>query len=312
MTPWDSDYFAYLSTTPERSRWGVEVLGCGFTRVAPTQPYPPPGHPSNHHFDFKNGRTLEALQILFVAKGGGWLETTSRGRQKLPAGSVVFLLPGEWHRYRPDRKTGWTEHWVELDGWVVRRLIEGGTLNARHCVFEGLAANGIEEHFETLHPLISGRRQYSVPELAHIAHRMLGLCAEFPHAGETQSRISAIVRRAEEYLAAPHGEQVDLEALARKLGVGYSYFRRVFREQTGISPWQYLLRARLARARRILGSSDETLATIAETAGFGSAFHLSAAFKKAHHVSPTTWRKQTEARRHLADEGAGSAGNHPA
>ena len=85
---------------------------------------------------------------------------------------------------------------------------------------------------------------------------------------------------------------MDLEALAEKLGVGYSYFHRIFREQTGLSPWQYLLRSRLARASRIMTSSKETLASIAEMAGFGSAFHLSSAFKKIYGVSPDIWRKQ--------------------
>jgi AraC-like DNA-binding protein len=39
-------------------------------------------------------------------------------------------------------------------------------------------------------------------------------------------------------------------------------------------------------------SGEETLASIAETAGFGSAFHLSSAFKKVHGVSPDIWRRQ--------------------
>jgi AraC-like DNA-binding protein len=292
MTPWNRDYFVYLSSTPERSRWGVEVLGAGFTRIAPAQPYPAPGHPSHHHFDYEKGRTLEALQILFVTGGRGSLETRSRGRQKILPGSVVFLLPGEWHRYRPDPKSGWTEHWVELDGWVVRSLIEAGTFTARQCLFHAPATSGIEEHFESLHPLVSGRRAYSIPDLAHLAHRLLGCGAEFPNAGKSLSRISGIVRRAEEQLGAPPVEKVDLEALARKLGVGYSYFRRIFREQTGLSPWQYLIKSRLARARRILASGEDSLSEIAEAVGFGSAFHFSAAFKKAHRVSPDTWRKQ--------------------
>jgi AraC-like DNA-binding protein len=41
-------------------------------------------------------------------------------------------------------------------------------------------------------------------------------------------------------------------------------------------------------------SSEETLASIAETAGFASAFHLSSAFKKTHGVSPDIWRKQSQ------------------
>jgi len=294
MTPRKGDYFVYVSTTPERARWGVEVLGSGFAKIAPHQPYPAPGHPSDHHFDFKNGRTLQALQILFVAEGSGWLQTESRQRQRISAESLIFLLPGVWHRYRPDPKIGWEEHWVELDGWVVRRLIDGGVINNRQCVFQGVESSGIAELFEKLHALLTGRRQYTVPELANTAHELLGVCAELPNAAKNPSRIAGVVRRAEEHLAEHQSENVDLEALARKLGVGYSYFRRIFREQTGLSPWQYLLRSRLARARRIMTSGEDTLASIAEAAGFGSAFHLSSAFKKAHGLSPDAWRKQSQ------------------
>lgn len=292
MTPIPEDYFVYIPGTPERARWGVEIRGCGRASFSPKQAYPAKGHPLDHHFDYKKGRTLQALQILFVAEGRGWLETASRGRQRVSAGSVFFLLPGEWHRYRPDPKTGWVEYWVELNGWVARGLIEEGILDARQCVFHDAGATEIEALFEKLHAMLAGRQGYSVPELASTAHRLLGICSELPCAGGSQSKASGLVRRAEEYLAAHHGETVDLAALSRKLGVGYSYFRRVFREQTGLSPWQYLLRSRLARARRIMASSDETLAAIAETAGFSSAFHLSAAFKKAYGLSPAAWRNQ--------------------
>jgi AraC-like ligand binding domain len=39
------------------------------------------------------------------------------------AGQVIFLFPGVWHRYRPDEKTGWDEHWVGFDGDVARRWV---------------------------------------------------------------------------------------------------------------------------------------------------------------------------------------------
>ncbi|MFZ9964938.1 MAG: AraC family transcriptional regulator [Terrimicrobiaceae bacterium] len=292
MTPQKSDSFAYISTTPERSRWGVEILGCGFARTPPHHPYPAPGHPPDHDFDFESGRTLQALQILFILEGSGWIEMETKRRQRIPAGSVIFLLPGIWHRYRPDPKTGWTEYWVELDGFVVRRLIEERVLNDKTCIFQNVGNTGIAELLENLHAFVTGRHPYTVPELANTAHKLLGVCSELQGAGKSPTRAAVIVRRAEEHLNGHHSEPIDLEALARKLGMGYSRFRRIFREQTGISPWQYLLRSRLAHARRLLASGEETVASIAETVGFGSGFHFSAAFKKAYGVSPGLWRKK--------------------
>jgi len=80
--------------------------------------------------------------------------------------------------------------------------------------------------------------------------------------------------------------------LARSLGVAYSYFRREFRMRTGISPRQYLLRIRMQRAQRMLGSSGDSLKQVADRLGFSSAYHLSSAFKAEFGVAPSRWRRR--------------------
>jgi hypothetical protein len=52
------DYFLYLPRTPERERWGVEVLGGGFARIPAKIYYPPIGHPSDHSFNYEKGSVL--------------------------------------------------------------------------------------------------------------------------------------------------------------------------------------------------------------------------------------------------------------
>jgi hypothetical protein len=64
---------------------------------------------------------------------------------------------------------------VELGGWVVRRLIEEGILDARQCVFHNAGVTEIEELFKKLHTMLAGRKGYLVPELANVAHRVRGI-----------------------------------------------------------------------------------------------------------------------------------------
>ena len=287
-----NDYFLYLPRTPERERWGVEVLGGGLANVSAKKDYPPSGHPKDHSFDFKKGRVLPSLQILCITVGSGVLKTSTIKRQRVVAGSVFLLLPGEWHSYRPDPKTGWVEHWVELDGDVPRRLIRDGVLSRSKCFFANGGAAGVEAAFFKLHPLLDGRRNAAAPELAVVAIELLALCASLSAGGGSRGRQIEKIGIAERRLSSSSKSSPDLVALAKELGWGYSYFRREFKKQTGLSPWQFHLQAKLSEVQRYLTTTDFTLEEISEATGFGSAFHLSNAFKKTFGESPGSWRSR--------------------
>ncbi|MBC7366425.1 MAG: helix-turn-helix transcriptional regulator [Undibacterium sp.] len=99
----------------------------------------------------------------------------------------------------------------------------------------------------------------------------------------------------ERYFAEHHAKLVNVEALARRLGVAYSHFRRAFLAHTGFPAWKYVVHLRLTQARRFLVGSDATLDDIAARLGFSSGFHFSAAFKQRYGVYPARWRRKMQA-----------------
>ena len=105
-----------------------------------------------------------------------------------------------------------------------------------------------------------------------------------------------MVLRAGHYLAEYHAEALDMREVASRLGVSYSSFPRSFVRETGLSPWQYVMRLRIERARRLLSSGDAKLEDIALRIGFSSAFHLSTAFRQAEGIAPSVWRKKAASR----------------
>src|SRR5260370_640458 len=60
-------------------------------------------------------------------------ETTTK-RSRVGAGSVLILFPGIWHRYAPDEKTGWAEHWIECNGECFDRAKEAGQIAPERAV----------------------------------------------------------------------------------------------------------------------------------------------------------------------------------
>jgi len=81
-----------------------------------------------------------------------------------------------------------------------------------------------------------------------------------------------------------------ISALAAKSGISEVYFRKLFKEEYGISPGKELLRMRIEFAKTMLDSELFSIAQIAETAGFRDQRYFSVAFKKATGITPSDYR----------------------
>jgi AraC-like DNA-binding protein len=150
----------------------------------------------------------------------------------------------------------------------------------------------LEARIETLHGLVSRKPTGDAPELAAQALGVLSLLNASTKAQDRPRSVVSAVEQAKRIMEEGSSRPVSMPELARSLGVAYSYFRREFRMRTGISPRQYLLRIRMQRAQRMLGSSGDSLKQVADRLGFSSAYHLSSAFKAEFGVAPSRWRRR--------------------
>jgi AraC family transcriptional regulator len=87
-------------------------------------------------------------------------------------------------------------------------------------------------------------------------------------------------------------EEHSLEAMAAVAGVTQSHFCRLFKKATGISPHQYVMKARLDRAQQMLVQTDLSLAALSEATGFTSQSHFSRAFRAWFGTAPSDYRRQ--------------------
>lgn len=88
-----------------------------------------------------------------------------------------------------------------------------------------------------------------------------------------------------------YGENLDVKRLAKLAGVSQSQFERRFNRIFGSTPYEYLLRVRIAAARTLLETTDRTIADIACETGFYDHSHFTRTFKRIIGVSPGHYRK---------------------
>lgn len=297
MPAFATDYFRYFDASLNLRQWGIALTAIGQSVIKPGSAYPSVPHPENHQFDWKQGRVLHAMQIVLITGGKGWFESTSTGRRRIEAGTAFALLPHIWHRYRPDPSIGWVESWIEVQGPIVENLLRSGVFSPTSPIRRAPGISGIEAALSAVHLRARNAGTGFDPELAAAALGVLAAWQKAHLIRPEHTRSVRVVREAERYLARHFAEPVNIEALARQLGMAYSHFRQKFRAQTGFAPWQYVLNLRLSRARGALASSEIALDELATLLGFSSGFHLSTAFKQATGMAPKEWRRQYFRRR---------------
>jgi transcriptional regulator GlxA family with amidase domain len=104
------------------------------------------------------------------------------------------------------------------------------------------------------------------------------------------SRAVASIREAKIMLAERVEKTLDLERLATSLHMSYAHFRRVFKQQTGLSPYQYHLQLRIHCAREMLHRTTLSVRQVATRLRFENPYHFSKIFKKKTGMSPNQWR----------------------
>lgn len=97
------------------------------------------------------------------------------------------------------------------------------------------------------------------------------------------------------WLDANAHEPVDLARAARRAGLSPYHFLRVFAGIVGVTPHQYLLRARLRHAARALAEDDRPVSDIALDVGFADLSNFVRTFHRAAGTSPRGFRQAARA-----------------
>lgn len=115
--------------------------------------------------------------------------------------------------------------------------------------------------------------------------------AKLPTGRSVPSRLD--IRALDRFIQGHLDVRLTVGDLASEACLSEAHFSECFRTQTGFTPYQYLLRKRLAAARQLLGSTRLPLSHIAERTGFANQSALSHAFRRAFGHPPSHLRQRS-------------------
>jgi AraC-like DNA-binding protein len=286
------DFFKYLTPGDEDRQWGIYINSAGMARIPPGRaPYPGEEHPSGYRFTWSKGRTLSEFQVNYITRGSGVYEN-EKGRFPVKEGSLLITRPEEWHRYRPSPGAGWMENYVGFDGEIPRRIFH---MNNFFSVRPVLNIGNREEFIDTYQKIFDmvleekpGFQQVASGMIMKLLGYMVSLEKQKNFSGK---RIEMIIRNACFEMREHIGQEMNFQEYAMQNNVGYSYFRKMFKQYTGVAPHQYHLDLKISRAREMLMNTNQSVKEIAYDLGFHSIHYFSRAFKKKTGIAPSMVRR---------------------
>jgi AraC family transcriptional regulator len=97
-------------------------------------------------------------------------------------------------------------------------------------------------------------------------------------------------RRVRDYVCEHLGSDISLSELASQAGLSPHYFSLLFKRAFGVTPYRYVLSARIHRAKRLLSERKMAISEIALELGFADQSHFSKVFKTFVGAAPGQYR----------------------
>jgi len=283
--------FKYLIVNEKDLKFGISVNTVGFQSIAPNSPYPLKDHPSGYFFNAQKGRVLKEYQLLYITKGGGRFASENTPETNVTKGQVIILFPDQWHTYAPSQKTGWNEYYIGFEGEMIDSLMKNGFIRKNNQILDVALneelVNLYSRALEIAETDKAGAQQYLSGIVMHILGMIISISQnKIYELGNVDQKIETAKIIMHENVF----KDIDVEALATKLNISYSWFRKVFKDYTGYAPAKYFQELKLRKAKQLLIETSQSVKEIAYLLNYTSTEHFFSLFKKRTGFTPIEFR----------------------
>ncbi len=285
------EFKKYLPISDLDYKWGLVVNDVGFSQIPKNSEYPPKGHPGTHMFSWESGRILNGYHFVLIAEGEGVFESQSAAEIPVNAGDGFILFPGEWHRYKPLKKAGWTESWIGFSGHFAESIMQEHFFKKEQPVIRNCATMLIQNLIKSVFQLIREEPLGYQRTASGVCIQLMAEICNIQKAAETPGLSSSLISKAKYLMNKKINERIDFHLFCKNHGISYSKFRADFKHQTGFPPLQYFLQLKIEKAKDLLLNTDLKAKEIAFQLGFQSENYFGRIFKLKTGCSPHHSRK---------------------
>ncbi len=240
--------------------------------------------------DFEDYRHSNFVLVIVIQGKGRYVDEHGNCN-KIISGNCFKRFPDRSHSNYIEPESGWLEYFIEMNKAMYRAALEMNVIRKDSPLVEAIS---LDEHFiGRLWNLKERLRTVEENELPIVAGEIFSILCECRNRIDCMNETfteKSLMDKACEFLSRNFDQPCDVKAFCRKNGIGYESFRKIFKRQNGVSPWQYRILRRLDAAYAMLKNPELQISEIASSLGYASQFEFSAQFKKHQGISPSKFR----------------------
>lgn len=261
--------------------WGITIKNIGYSQNEP---------------DIKWYDRRDYYILHYIVSGKG-IYSLGGNTYRLSKGDGFVYLPDRLISYTTDEKDPWACYWVGVMGPAAKQMVEGCGINAQNPTFHYDQDDQLRQEFERLFRLAVDRSAF--PEMmVGSFYRLMGILAGAVRGSESNREKISTFRRLTKYVEFHISYPISVQELSAYCGLSASEVYRIFKKNSGLTPHQYIERAKIVKACKYLAGGDMNITETAHSTGYEYVSHFYKAFKREMGVSPSFYMKQ------CADNGA--------
>lgn len=236
-------------------------------------------------YEVDRGR-YDSFLLIYVVEGNGYVYDRKQ-RLEVQAGEFVLVDCYQPQHYGTDDT--WEIYWLHFDGKLARQYCELCTQNGP--VIRPDDATMCARQLRRIFEMFDGAGSVDEAEITRRITNFLTAFLQPQERSKRQSKAADVVDETLSYITENLEKPVTLEDLARNAAMSPFYFSRLFKRETGYSPHEYIVHARMDKAKYLLKFTSLPLKEIARSCGFSNECNFSTAFKKTCGSTPRTFRE---------------------
>ena len=254
----------------------IELIQCGTQKCAHCHSYGP--------------GVRDHYLIHYVLSGKGIFRTDDN-TYSLQKGNGFLIFPEELTYYEADAGDPWEYIWVGFSGIKALELLQLCGLDENNPVFLCPEIEPFMLSMITSDSLVN-------PEL-HILAKLYEMLSCLSQASDYTPVGKADVKKqyvsdAINFISSNYMKNISIGMITKEIGLNRSYFYSIFKNQTGVSPRQFLIDCRIEAACRLLRQTSYKISDVARSVGYEDEFMFSRMFTSKKGLSPLKYRKSIE------------------